>query len=211
MMERLCVCANVQEARQELADLRTRVVVIMHYREWFSTTSTAQLAAAALPDCTIRLRGLHGQSLQTDDLITADRQSLLLFPSHDAVELTPELVEKLDRAAMLLVLDGSWSQARRSNLREPALSGVPRIKLVPGPRSKYRLRKEPDAASVCTFEAIARALGVLEGADRGPRARAMLERLFDIRVERSLLARGKLRAHQIRYPIPKHRTDLSAE
>jgi DTW domain-containing protein YfiP len=115
------------------------------------------------------------------------------------VVLDRDFPEKLDGSAALIVLDGSWSQAARMARREPALRSLPRVKLPPGPRSSYRLRTQQDPARVCTFEAVARALGVLEG----PEVQQALESFFRVMVERMLWARGKLRASEVAGGLPE--------
>lgn len=204
----LCVCGLVAAARGELAEiLRTRVIVVMHHRELKLTTNTAQLAAGALPDCEIRIRGDLARPMSSDGMTVEGRESLLLFPSEDAVELTPEFVAGLGRDVILVVPDGSWRQARKVPTREPSVAGMKRVKLPPGGPSRYFLRREPNEWSVSTFEAIARALGVLEGPERGPVVQALLERIFDLKIERSLWAKGKVSAAESRFGIPQEAID----
>lgn len=199
----LCVCGIITEMRPRLAELPTRVTILMHVREISLPTNTARLAEAALPNSEIRLRGARDLPMSTEGLVTPERQSILLYPSEEAVELTPEVVARWDRPLNLIVPDGSWRQARKVASREPALHGIPQVKLPPGPPSNYRLRKEPNERSVSTFEAIARALGVIEG----PAVQTMLEDLFEMRVERTLWSRGLLKRDETRFGIPQEAFD----
>jgi hypothetical protein len=64
--------------------------------------------------------------------------------------------------------------------------------------SEYRLRFEPQPGGLATMEAIARALGILEGA---PVQRA-LEQLFRVVVDRTLWSRGALPAAAVTGGIP---------
>ncbi len=100
-----------------------------------------------------------------------------------------------------MVADGTWRQTTRMVRRDPTLSRLPRIRLPEGPPSRYRLRTHPDPARVSTLEAIARALGVLEGAD----VQRRLEALFDIMVERTLWTRGELPEPEVSGGIPDKR------
>jgi DTW domain-containing protein YfiP len=75
--------------------------------------------------------------------------------------------------------------------RIPALACLPRLALPPGPPSAYRLRVEPHPEGLATFEAIARALGILEGPEDGPRIQAALERPFLAMVAGTLRTRGQ--------------------
>jgi DTW domain-containing protein YfiP len=197
-----CVCEIIAETRLTLADVTTRVVVLMHVREVSLPTNTARLATAAIPGSELRLRGVIGQEMSTQGLIESERQSLLLYPSEDAIELNAEAVKQWDKPLTLLVPDGSWRQARKAAGRIAGLSDLPRVKLPPGPPSRYRLRKEPNERSVSTFEAIARALGQLEGEKRGPLVQHALEELFELRIERTLWSRGVIPTEECRFPIP---------
>jgi DTW domain-containing protein YfiP len=175
-------------------ETRTRVVVLMHCRETQTSTNTARIACLMLPNSEIRLRGVPGQPMSEEGLILEDREPLLLFPSPDSVELTPDLVSGFSKPPTLIVPDGSWRQCHKVPGRVPALKQARRVKLPPGPPSRYLLRTEPHPHMVSTLEAIARALGVLEG----PEVRRQMEDLFDIMVERTLWARGKIPTSECR-------------
>jgi DTW domain-containing protein YfiP len=92
----------------------------------------------------------------------------------------------------LVVPDGSWRQASKVQSREPALAEAVRVRLALGQRpSEFLLRREPHPESVCTIEAIARALELLEG-QNGPAVRAALEHLLRLLVHRTLWSRGAI-------------------
>lgn len=176
----VCLCAIIPRL-----PTRTRVVLLMHWTESLATTNTGRLAALALPNSEIRLRGLKDQPMSTEALVSEERETLLLYPDDDAEVLSapPE------RPVTLLVPDGTWRQASKVARREPALAGVRRIKLAAGPKSGFRLRTAPQPHCLSTIEAIARALGVLEGEP----VRASLESLFSEMVERTMSTRGPAR------------------
>ncbi|HWC90627.1 MAG TPA: DTW domain-containing protein, partial [Pirellulales bacterium] len=100
--------------------------------------------------------------------------------------------------ATLIVPDGSWAQMRRFVRRDRTLAGLPHVKLPPGPPSTYRLRVQPDAQSLCTLEAVARAIGILESAP----AQQQLEALLRVMVERTLWSRGAISGNQCLHKIP---------
>lgn len=176
-----CLCALV-----EPIETATRIVVVMHRRERTKPTSTAHLAALALPRCEIRVRGHEDAPVQWDDVLTPDRRAILLFPTDDAAVLTRAVVDEDARPITLIVPDGSWRQAKKVPARESALAGVPAFRLPPDGPSRYRLRREPATGGLATLEAISRALGILEGPD----VRARLDALFEVMVHRTLLTRG---------------------
>jgi DTW domain-containing protein YfiP len=73
----------------------------------------------------------------------------------------------------LLAVDGTWTTAKKLLRLNPAVAALPRFAIAPEAPSEYRIRREPRAECLSTIEALATALGVLEG---DPDAyRAMLE------------------------------------
>ena len=178
---RLCLCAELQAL-----ELETRVVVVSAASEGLQPTNTGRLVPLALSRGVLRVRGRGLAPLRREELEDPARRTLLLFPDPQARVLTREADER--RALTLVVPDGTWRAARRMAARDGVLAGLERVQLPPGPPSSYRLRSHPDAGCLATFEAVARALGILEG----PEVRARLERLFAQFVERTLFSRGRL-------------------
>ena len=181
----LCFCAMIPRIA-----LQTRVIILMHTSEEVLTTNTARLAAKALTNSEVRIHGRRDERLSSDGLIQPGRSALLLFPSSDSVELTPDFAAGLSGPVNLLVPDANWRQSTKFVRREPCLIGIPRVRLPEGPPSEYRLRTQRSDQNVCTLEAIARAIGILECRE----AQASLETLLRVLVERTLWSRGMLSA-----------------
>lgn len=177
-----CFCSLIPRI-----SLQTRVIILMHTSEEVLPSNTARLAARSLTNSEIRLFGRKEDRLHHDGLVEPDRQSLLLFPSGFAADLTPEFVAGLKGPVNLIVPDGKWRQIQKFTRHEPALAGIRHVKIPAGPISQYRLRTQPNDNSLCTLEAIARALGALES----PEAQAELEKVLGIMVERTLVCRGR--------------------
>ncbi|HTY07794.1 MAG TPA: tRNA-uridine aminocarboxypropyltransferase, partial [Candidatus Edwardsbacteria bacterium] len=188
MTQPLCICG----VAPHLA-LRTRVAVIMHVRESVRPSNTGRLVPLALANSFVCLRGLKDQPTDTKGMIPPGTQGLVLYPSLDSRELNQDYLSHMNKPVTLVVLDGNWNQAAKMAKREHALDGLPRVHLAAGPASNFRLRTQSDPARVCTFEAVARALGAIEGAE----VQQKLEAFFTVMVERMLWARGKLKAHQV--------------
>jgi DTW domain-containing protein YfiP len=125
-------------------------------------------------------------------------QPLLLFP----YEGEAEPLRPFDRPVTLFVPDGNWRQAFKVRARVPGLSQVPCVTLPPGPPSIYRLRSEAHAEGLATIEAIARAMGILEGVH----VQDALEHVFKAMVERTLWARGLIATHEVTGGIPEGAT-----
>ena len=181
----LCFCSLIPKIA-----LQTRVMILMHTCEEVLTTNTARLAAKALTNSEVRIHGRRDERMVTSDFVQPGRTSLLLYPSPISVELTPEFVSKIKSPVHLIVPDANWRQTTKFVRHDPSIKGIQHVKLPPGPPSEYRLRVQRDVRHVCTLEAIARAIGILESAA----AQASLETIMRILVERTLWSRGRLAA-----------------
>ncbi len=136
----------------------------MHKAELGLTTNTAFFCEKVLKDSSIHLRGVKDTPLDVEEAIDLEQYTpLYLFPDDSAVELNTEFLQTLEKPPLLVVPDGSWSQAKKFKKRESALSNIRSVKLPAGIKSNYRLRKSPAEGAVCTYEAIAIAMGICEG------------------------------------------------
>lgn len=176
----LCLCGEAQAL-----DTRTKVVVLVHRREVHKTTGTARLVPLTLARGELRAVGLPEDRAQYEGLEEEGRATLLLSPVAGAVPLTRELVG--ERPATLVVPDGNWRQARRMATNEAPLARLVAVRLPEGPARRFELRKHPQPERLSTFEAIARALGILEG----PAVQDELERVLALKVERTIDTRGR--------------------
>ncbi len=174
----MCVCNDAAPLR-----LRTQLCVVVHYREAAKTTNTGTVAARLVADSKVVVHSQEYQPAAEPDF--TGRLPLLLFPSEDAQVLTPEHAK--GAPVTLVVPDGSWSQARRMHRRVAWMSKLQHVTLPPSERrTAYRLRHSDREGGLATMEAIARALGILEG----PEAEQTLERVFSLLVRRTMAARG---------------------
>jgi DTW domain-containing protein YfiP len=193
MHQTLCICALVPRL-----DTRTRLQLILHYREERKPTNTGQLAARCLQRSAISIVGDRAQPL-TLAPVTDGEQAILLFPADDAVPITRFAAS--ERPIVLIVPDGSWRQASKMRTRIPGLAAVPCVTLPDAGATSYRLRAEVKEGGLATFEAIARALGILEG-DAGPAIERAMMALFRVMVERTLWLRGALPDTEVTGGIP---------
>jgi DTW domain-containing protein YfiP len=173
--ERHCFC----EAFEPI-DVQTAVVLVMHRQELAKPTNTGRLLLKTLPRVTTVTRAV------------ADPAPVRLPEGARPLVLHPDARRELSRAdaspsTVLIVPDGTWSQSRRMMARDPALIAADRVRLPDGPESVYLLRKAPHKGFLCTLEAVARALGVLEGEAIEQRLMALLH----VMVERSMKTRGR--------------------
>ena len=179
----LCLCEDTHRIATQ-----TRLVVIMHYLEWLKTTNTGRLAFLSLAPAELHIRGLAHRPIPVRSMMESEGTTMFLYPSSAATTLTKEWVATLPRPFTLIVPDGNWRQASKVRRREKGLKPAQLVQLPVGPPSEYRLRRGPIPNGVCTLEAIARAMGILEG----PEVQSHLEERFRVMVERILWSRGEV-------------------
>jgi len=167
LQTRVCLCADVP-----VVATRTRVVIVRHHLEQFRSSNSGRLANLALPNSVIVNHGGIGGPAALPDLDGA----WLLFPEGEPRTRAPEPPPK-----QLIVLDATWSQARRMYRKLDRLRGLPMLRLPEGARANARFRAAPSADRVSTIEAIAAALRLLEGDD----VARPLDALFALAVDRA--------------------------
>ena len=178
-----CICDSIPRL-----DLNTRVCLVVHVKELKRTTNTGRLALRALVNSEMRVRGDTKEPLDLSDLLSPRYRTFLFYPTDDAVELDKELVAQNGTPIQLIVPDGTWRQAKKVHSRHHELKDVPRVKIsIPDP-SKFHLRRQHKPEGMATLQAIAHGLGVIEG----DLVKARLMKLYQAKVERTLLGRGML-------------------
>jgi len=177
----LCICSAIPRI-----EVGTRLVLVMHHREWVKPTATGPLALAMLPNSELRIQGDREQLLDLSDLASPERRTLLLYPGEDAPVLSESLLDADPRPVNLVVPDGNWRQAARMGKRLPGLEHATMVRLPTGEKTAWGVRRETNPEGLATFEAIARAFGIIES----PEVRARMEELFRLMVSRTLEARG---------------------
>lgn len=176
----LCICEGLKTF-----PTRTHVLILQHPQEPDKELGTAQLTHLMLPNSTLRI-GLSCANLKSalrgsevSEMVASSPKSwaVLYLGSGKKPGLNPkaplELVTKnaepLPDSAELLkglrglvVLDGTWSQAKAIWWRNPWLLKLRRAILSPPKPSLYReLRKEPRRECLSTLESTAYALTAL--------------------------------------------------
>jgi DTW domain-containing protein YfiP len=137
---------------------KTRIVLLQHPRERDMAIGTARMAHLALPNARLTV----GVRFSEDPEIVAAasrNEAYVLFPGPGSrpVETLPA-----GRPVTLVVVDGTWSQAKKILKANPLLRALPRIGFTPRRPSGYLIRKEPSADCVSTIEALAEVLRTLE-------------------------------------------------
>ncbi|QDH66976.1 tRNA-uridine aminocarboxypropyltransferase [Pseudomonas azotoformans] len=173
-----CLCALIPSL-----DSRTRVLLLQHPNEVNHALNTARLAALGLNNAQLVVGEVF------DDLPTLlnppGYQARLLFPADDAHPL--QAYAPGAQPLLLVVPDGTWRKARKLLHLNPLLAALPRVTLVEGAVSRYRLRKAPGPGALSTVEAIVQALQVLEA----PVSFEPLLKPFDALIEGQIAAMGE--------------------
>jgi DTW domain-containing protein len=142
------VCAEIPRVAT-----RTHVTIIRHHLERHRSSNTGRLAALALPNSTIIEHGGPFGDARFDP-----SGAVLVFPAGHTQQDVPTVMP-----TTVIVLDASWSQARRMWRKIDSLRGVPTLSLPKQDSPAARLRKAPADGMVSTIEAIAAALRLVEG------------------------------------------------
>lgn len=188
----LCLCEFVSPVT-----LATRISVIMPLAEWLKTSNSGRLAELVMTNSKIHLTGVPDDRFSPGSVIFDDYENLVLYPGGS--ELSKDFVSTLDKPVNLIVPDGTWRSAPKVVRRNPELYMLKKVSLPFIGHSEYKLRTGQTEGGLGTFEAIARAIGIIEGED----IQAKLEEIFQIKVQRILWSRGKLHKSKVAGGIPE--------
>jgi len=160
-------------------EARTELVLIRHLTERKMTSNTGRFAALSLPSSRILEYG-GGEPFDTSPLLAPDTALLYCSGPPRPLPFVPR---------RLIVLDGSFRQARRMYKRLPELRDLPELSLPAPLLTPTRLRQPTQPEGMSTIEAIAAALSALEG----PELAAPLWALHAELVRRADQMRGRKR------------------
>ncbi len=172
----LCVCADITTI-----DNRVAVLILQHPQEQDRELGSARLAALSLTHATLKT-GLSWPSLPKalGKQVDPKRWAILYLGSASAETLPRDreivaldakgvALPDRDQAKLLgdiqgiIVIDGSWSQAKTLWWRNAWVLKCRRVALNPKRKSLYgKLRREPRREGLATIEAIGLALSLIE-------------------------------------------------
>jgi len=141
---------------------QTRVVILQHPRESDVAINTARLVELQLERAErhVAVKLAEAPALRAR-LQDAAAPPILLYPGPGAIDLAEA---PPSGPVTLVVLDGTWWQAKKLFQQNPELASLPRYSLSPRSPSRYRIRREPALHCISTIEAIGEALSLLEPA-----------------------------------------------
>ncbi len=120
---------------------------------------TARMVHLSLPNSVLRIGTDFADDAAVQAELAGARPTYVLFPTPGARDIR-EL--RGGPPATLIVLDGTWRQARKLLKLNPWLQHLPAAAFTPTQPSDYRIRKQPAAHCVSTIEAVAEALRLIE-------------------------------------------------
>ena len=150
----VCLCDRIRPVNN-----RTGIIILQHPEERFHPIGTARIARLSLTRVQLTVRWQEDLRHQNKPLDLPPRTGLL-YPGPDARDVAD--LDPTQRPDHLVILDGTWSQAKALFKTEPELAALPRYAIHPTAPSRYRIRKEPEAHCLSTIESIAHALKHLE-------------------------------------------------
>ncbi|MDH4392718.1 MAG: DTW domain-containing protein [Aquabacterium sp.] len=158
-----CLCAWVRPTANRLP-----LLVLQHPQEAGHAKGSVRLLQCSLADCTVQV-GEHFSAEALGAWLGPAGSSLLLYPDKtDALPATgrpgaPAIAARpLPTPDRLVLLDGTWRQARGLLRAHPLLQALPRWALPDVPPPRYAIRRAHQPAQRSTLEAACAALGLLE-------------------------------------------------
>lgn len=189
----LCWCASLRPMAT-----RTRFVFLMHPKEFKEEKAgTGRLTHLCLPNSEIHMgTGFDGDEAVQALLNDPRNFPVLLYPGREALNLSTAGVagisnfksEISDRRLLVVLLDATWSGARKMLRLSPGLQRLPRIMFTPSAPSRYVIKQQPVEGCLSTLEAVHELLLMLErtGLDRYEDPAQLLgvfQRMQDIQIK----------------------------
>jgi DTW domain-containing protein YfiP len=181
-----CLCQRV-----EPFDPRVELVIVAHPKEAWNAIGSARIVFLAARGT----RWFEGKAAELDQNVELarlcsdpGRDVRVLYPGSGARDLG-ELRGQLGgdgRRLTIILIDGTWHQAKCMLRGSRILSGLPQVAFSPRSPSRYRIRVQPRQLCLSTAEAAHEVLDLLEpeGASPGaPRPHDSLLRAFDWMVQ----------------------------
>lgn len=161
---RACWCADLVAPHP----VRVPVAIVRHWRERLKSSNSVRAIVAAITPVTVYDRGAP----DTPFLWSAAPGDALLWPGDDGVRADPAAV------ARLVVVDGTWKQARKALHHVEGLVHLPRLSLPPRLPTVRRLRRPPTEEAMSTAEAVAHALRVFGDESGAEHIEAVFDRQY---------------------------------
>ena len=166
----LCWCGSITPMAT-----RTKFVFLMHPKEWkHEKAATGRLTHLCLAGSEIHM-GIGFDGHEEVEALIADPANfpVLLYPGPTARNLSHgglPTEELGGRRLVVLLLDGTWSCARKMLRQSSGLQRLPRVMFTPSAPSRFIIKQQPHPDCLSTLEATHELLLALDraGLDRYP-------------------------------------------
>ena len=172
-------------------DPRIDFIILTHPIEQQRRIATGRMAHLSLRNSQVIVGHDYTGSRELNRVLTdSSRHCMMLYPgrlSRNITEMSPAARATFapkDKRLTLIVIDGTWSTARKMVHLSQNLKTVPRICFTPSAPSNFRVRQQPRAECYSTIEAIHQVLELLGGMTN--RQHDGLLHVFDNMVNRQL-------------------------
>lgn len=147
--------------------MKMKITLLTHAREFDKRSNTGQLVLEIMGDAAEQVcwDRTKPPARLLEEIETG--RVALVYPG--SVEDDDGYNHDLSDIKQFILIDGTWSQARRIHQRSPYLRKARRVCLKPSGVSRYNLRKNQKDACLCTAECvieILRSTGNIEHAER---------------------------------------------
>ncbi len=107
-----------------------------------------------------------------EDIQNTKKESLVIFPSQNSIPLESYLEKSPEGPKQLILLDGTWKQARKIYNLSPYLNTLPTCSISPKGRTEYLLRRQKKDYGLSTLESIVEVLRILGEVETARKLRA---------------------------------------
>ncbi len=157
----LCWCGSIRPMAT-----RTRFLVLMHPKEFKQEKAgTGRLTHLCLTESEIQVGVAFDEHELVQDILRDPRYvPFLLYPGTGAVDLSapsdlntqPDLapVVRGEKRLLIVILDATWSGARKMLRLSPSLQRLPRVMFRPTAPSRFVIKQQPQPGCLSTLEAV---------------------------------------------------------
>lgn len=187
----LCWCSSITPMAT-----RTKFVFLMHPKEFKQEKAgTGRLTHLCLANSEIQMGIAFDEHEAVQALIQDPANApMLLYPGASALNLSAGELTKDDlngRQLVILLLDATWSGARKMLRLSPSLQRLPRIMFTPAGPSRFVIKQQPEVGCLSTLEATHEVLTALQrgGLDNYPLPDQLLglfQRMQDFQIKCAL-------------------------